>query len=585
MIRGIDPVGLDGLADRLDVQAGLLRHHTRIALDLLHGNQRGADATRIGALMGRVEDWSLDSSTSLRWRAETIRSGQGAGLDIFRLNRAHFAAEAVFSLRSIEADYRHWSEQRRMSRQRVEEAVSNISRWLDQGWTDWDVTNGDLHNIHRTLEGLAGAELDQVIAALSSRQLERLIEEMGTSINGFSRDEKREVFSMLASNASGESLGKVHAAIMAGGGSEEAVDLGTEIHCISPDQVIIDFVRDVIDQGLARHRYSGLAPALAAGGIEDSAAVDRVLHEIISNNDALPLMLIDGVVFMHDGNREDESTLGPFDSLLGAATRGADPELKAAAFAALGAMVTDSDRALRGLLRNRHQIFDTTTTDIIGMREHSKTATEMLAAADSLLLSQATTVLLSDTNGVVEQLATSLDTDGAATTSYLYRLVDEDEVGPLGQIAASLRGGEVVDAVRFSNPGVDPDYQYPHAQNLGFLAGSLRAALERYADDKKGDINWIVSGAKLATAAVGIGFMKALEGLELAGMAVEGAAEWVATDYWAAKTQDEIDEGLADLVDTVVASLQPPLAPNGGPPQLGDALQWWHVRYDIVRDS
>jgi hypothetical protein len=579
MFRGIDPQGLDDLAKTLDMQTRTMRHQTRIALDLLHRNEKNADASGVGSAVGHIENWSLDTTSTLQWRAEAIRSGQDAGLDIFRLARARFAAEAVFSIDTVGETYGQRVERLQASERQVEEATTDISDWLSQGWTDWDVTNDDLHNIWRTLEGLSGEELDDVIAALSPRQLERWIKEMGNAINGLSREEKRQVFSMLAANSSSESLGKIHDAILTGGSSEEASDFGGEIGRLAPDQVIVSFVIYAINQGLANREYSGVAPALAADGIENSAAIDEILHAVVASLGALPLIVVDSLVV------GDAAGPNPLDSLVSAITRGDDPRLKAAAFTAIAAMATGTDARLRDLLRTRHHIYAGATADILGTRDNYNPGIETLHAAEPVLLENATTILVSDANDVVAQLATRLDPTGSLTTDYLYTLVDRDEIGQLGLLVDRLRGGDIVDAVAFSQAGTNPNYRYSHAQNLGFVAGNLRKALERYVEDAQNHIQWITWGAKIATVAIGAGFTRSLGGLELAGTGLEGAAEWVSTDYWASHTQSKMDDDLERLLDTTVTNLQPPLSLESGPPHLGDALQWWHERYDIVRGA
>lgn len=582
VFRGIDPEGLDALASTLDIQTRSMRNQARTAIELLDRNRKSADAAGIGAMLDRIENWSLDTANTLLWRAETIRSGQDAGLDVFRLARARFAAEAVFSIGTVDEDYRQWVEALQASERRVAEAITNISDWLDQGWTDWDVTNGDLRNIWRALDGLSGEELDHVIAALSPRQLERWIEEMGNSINGFSREEKRQVFSLLAGNSSGETLGKVHDAIVERGGTEDATDLGTAIRQHAPDQAIIDFVGYAIEHDLASHAYSAVAPALAVGGIDDSKAIDAMLRLVLSDDATLQLIVVDSLAATATTGSE-AIVARPLGSLVEAIARGGDAPLKAAAFAAVAAVATEPDARLRDLLRTRHQIFDSATTDLMGRREVNNNATEMLRAVEPELLANAITILVSDANGVVEELASSLDPDGSSTTAFLYALVDQDEIEQLGLLVESLRGGDVVDATAFSTAGINPDYQYPHAQNLGFVAGNLRKALEQYADGEKDDIDWVVRGAGLATAAVGLFYAKVLESVSLAATATEGIVEYLSTDYWAGRTKDEIDDYLGRIIDTVETSLQPPATPSVTTPNLGEALQAWGDRYDLVR--
>ena len=110
MFRGIDPAGLDTLATTLDRQTSTLRHQAHITLDMLRRHGRNGDADSVGSTVGQIENWSLDTTNTLRWRTQTIRSGQGAGWDVFRVARARFAAEAVFSLDTVDETYQRWVE-------------------------------------------------------------------------------------------------------------------------------------------------------------------------------------------------------------------------------------------------------------------------------------------------------------------------------------------------------------------------------------------------------------------------------------------------------------------------------------------
>lgn len=570
MFRGIDPSGLEGLAHALEARANTVRYEARVAIDLLARHREGAAAAMTASTVHRLGLWSLDSGETLRWRADTIRRGQNTGADVIRIARARFAAEGVFSARDMEETFRRWLEETSASHRRLAEVVTSISDWLHQGWTDWDVTNDDLHNIWRTLEQLSAKELDSVIAALAPRQLTRWVEEMGNAVNGLSRDEKQDIFSLLAANSSGRSLSKVHAAILAGGGLEEAIDFGTAIRNGAPVPEVVDFVTYTLDQHLSADEYSTIAPVLAAGRIEDSAAIDAM--RFLADGDTVRLIVLDSLAATTTADW-DATTPSPLQSLVDTIARGSDALLKADAFAALVTMATESAPQPREQLQSRHPA--------VGAMPRNQLGTVTLRAAEQDLRAAATTTLMSDTAGIVEQLAIRRDPKGQLTTDYLHTLIDHDEIGQLGRVVDRLRGGDVVDAATFSSPGDNSDYQYPNAQNLGFLAGSLGSALERYVDEASSQIDWINWGAKLTTTAIGVSFMKAMESLEIAGVALEGAIEWLGADYWPSRTKRGIKEGLEDLLGTISSRLQP--LPQIGSPHLEGALRWWDFRYDMVR--
>ncbi len=579
MFRGIDPDGLIYLARVVESRAIDIRHQTRSALDILSRN--GHDIAIVATTMARIDHWGTTASTNLRWRADVIQHGQEVQFDVLGMRRAEFAAEAAFSIDNVDHTFRKWLTDRQDREQRVAGAVADISSWLDQGWLDWDVTNDDLHNISATLAALSGPELDQVIAELSPTQLKRWVQEMGHSINGLSRDEKRRVFDLLTINTTGTTLVRVHDAILAGGDGEDAIDLGMAIRTHSSEQTIVDFVTYTVGQDLSRHRYSGVAPALAVQAVKDPQAVDAITRAIITAGDALALIAVDSLITAHVEDTGNACIdIDPLASLITPISNGTDPALRAAAFTAMVRFTTDADGQLRALLDERHGIFDSTAHDFLGTTQEETPATDILNDTQEQFLAAATRLLASDANGVVAELATELDEDGALTTSYFRQLVDLGRSDGLHRVIIALRGGDTVDSARFAEYGTDPDYPYPHAQNLAFLAGGLSNALAAYAGEAKADIDAISMGAGLAIASVG----PVAEGLSWAAATVtpmlgDGAINWFASN----NVQGDIDEHRDELIEVVETHLQP-LRTLGGPPvELGESGSWWDYRFRTIR--
>ena len=192
---------------------------------VLDRNSLAGAVAALATAGSHIDFWGGETAENLRWRAEAISAGQNTYFNIGALLRARFAAEAAFTASSRDDAYQGWLRIWHQEEQRIAVAVSNIADWLSQRLTDWDVSNNDLQNIRLTLEGLSGTEMDRVIQRLTPSQFERWIAEMGHSINGFSHDEKRAVFALLAANASGDSLRKVHNAILDAAGEAELAEL------------------------------------------------------------------------------------------------------------------------------------------------------------------------------------------------------------------------------------------------------------------------------------------------------------------------------------------------------------------------
>lgn len=93
---------------------------------------------------------------------------------------------------------------------RVEDAVSSIEDKLDEGWGDWDVSNGDLQHINRTLEELEPTEVNDVISSLSDQKLSKWADEIDGSLGGLSADHRADLFSRLASDIDSSQLARVY---------------------------------------------------------------------------------------------------------------------------------------------------------------------------------------------------------------------------------------------------------------------------------------------------------------------------------------------------------------------------------------
>lgn len=573
MFVAIDPAGLESLAAELESAAAAVRHRARVAATLLADNDV---ASAIGASLERTGHWGIDAVANLRWRANIIRRGQTADLGSFGVLAVRFATEAVFALDTVTDDYRRWAAQLGERNRRVRDTIAAIGSWLHQGITDWDVTNDDLQHIRQALEDLSPAELDQVIAGLTPRQLTRWIEEMGHGINGFSREEKQQVFAMLASNASGESLGAVHDAILtAPGAAENTADLGIALSRNSADAVIAAFVAHAVGQDMPGHRYAGVAPAIAAGGLDDAAAVDEVVASIVGREGALSSIVVDDVVVAHtEGVAGACVDIAPLETLTSAIAKGSNPELKATVFAALQHLAGDTAN-MAALLANRHTVLRTKRSDAAADR--------MLDAARARLLDDATRIILSDPDGVVRHLATSVDASGTAMSDYMFQLVANHRIAAIGRIAAALRPGDQVDPVRFSEVGIDSDYRYPAAQNLAFVAATLSNGLSHYADRAEARIDMVSMIAAIAGALVGpLAPATGSLGTIVSGV-VSGGGDWLAGDLSADSVKNTIDDELADLTTTVALELRPQLPLEINPPNLGEALLTWDRRYDAVR--
>ncbi|MCP4306510.1 MAG: hypothetical protein GY788_16910 [bacterium] len=555
MFRGIDPAGLGGLVIELARHCGNARQLSIATVAILGSNGRTSDAAEIAAVVGRAHNWSDQTCSTLQWRAAAVDNVQGEHFSLAANLRAHFAVSATFSMENLAETYLRWVEQSAAGCNHIDETIVNVSAWLNETWRDWDVTNADLHNIRQAIGGLSPSELEGVIAGLSQPQLERWIAEMGNRINGFSRAEKQEVFALLA--RSPNSLGKVHDAILAGGTPADAIDFGAAVGAAVSDAVIARFVADVLATNLKATPYSTVAILAAIGEVEEPAIVNGMVDQIVEGG-ALPLLVADSLAVPNGTD-----LLSNLGRVLGRVT---DPDVAATALHVIVPFVTDA-AAQRSLVTRT------------GNLERVRTAALALAQAEPVLLELANRLLATDPDRVIESLATTVDPLGTVFSDFLFEMVSGGESATIGTIAATLRGGDAVDPRRFASIGADPDYRYPHAQNLAYFAGSLNNALARYSDDAKDDINLITAAVAAADLVLAPVFAAFRIGLSTA-MVEAGVGFGVAN-----AVQDDIDTFLANIHDVVSTSLQPTVTVNGIPHELGESALWWDHRYRMVRSE
>ncbi|MDJ0923661.1 MAG: hypothetical protein QNJ77_03785 [Acidimicrobiia bacterium] len=561
----------------LEDRTALVQSHARLAADLLAARGFAATSMAILTTSTALAGWGTENAAGIRWRASAVHDAQGDRFHPGRLLRAEFAGAAVFTSPEFEQQFLGWS----TSRQRVQAAIHDISRWLDQGWRDWDVTNSDLHNVWATLQTLESDQLDQVIGALAPRRLKRWIDEMGHGINGLSRSEKQELFSMLAGNASGEPLAEVYEAIVKAGRWEDAIDLGGALRQYASESVLVDFVVSVVALGLLEHRNGGVAVGMVLDGISGPAALDAAIEAIVAADGVLEAILVDGVVAARAVETGTACVLiDPAAGLIRALTRSNNAESKSLALLAIGDLLGTGGSALRALLDSRHGITDRRRRELTDTVAAELAATELTRRATRALRAGAIDLLLSDTDRMITALATRVDPQGSQTTALLADIIDQQLFGELGRIVWSLRGGEVVDQTRFSDRGTTADYPYPHAQNLAFFAGALNNALDQYAADAKRDINLIDWAAKLAGLFTGPLAQSTSYLGGLAGGAIAVGFADVSLGDAIDQTKGEIDDALAKLTQIVVSRLRPQLPTQPNNPNLGEAMLRWLDRYE-----
>ncbi|WP_046528997.1 C2 family cysteine protease [Cellulomonas sp. FA1] len=148
---------------------------------------------------------------------------------------------------------------------RVDAALDDVRDALEGGF--WGVRGGDLEDARTAVAGLNGREVDALVAAMSDAELEHWVEQMeeGWLFGGWSREERRELWELLASRASKETLDRF--AAVTDELQPSFADLGGDGARDDPESV-----RNVAEYGEVPHQLyvGGVDPAdIQQGAIGD----------------------------------------------------------------------------------------------------------------------------------------------------------------------------------------------------------------------------------------------------------------------------------------------------------------------------
>ncbi|MCK9688119.1 hypothetical protein [Scleromatobacter humisilvae] len=400
----------------------------------------------------------------------------------------------------------------------VDQAAGKIHQLVgDEGFLGTS-RNDNMQSVRKLLGQFGPADEDKIVAKLSDADLKKLAGNVNHGgifgAQGLDGGEKKDLFNGLARGLDGKQLGRVAAAFS---DRSDVTALGDSVASFASSQAKIDFVKS-------------LAPAATSGdtkfdtswgtssiqtGDKEAIAISHVLSSMkndpagfataVKSLDADQLQAVvkagEGQTVITTSSMTDgglgaasATTTSTFDtaglqSLLGAASACNDPIAKARVFEAGTKALDDIHGA------------DTLLTPSPGAKDSAK------AVAGGL-----TKLMNSDTRGIVNRLDTD-DPFGHALTTYLKQQLGDDPKASnpaIGRQVAMLQGaGTGKTADQFYNTaevGSNGDHFYRNAQNLGYYAGAMQAAIGKLKADAKtqGDIlsNVFSTAISVGTAAM-----------------------------------------------------------------------------------
>lgn len=373
----------------------------------------------------------------------------------------------------------------------MSDPVDTIRDNLSQGWTDWDVSHGDLVENNEVIAGLEPAERNQVISELSDDELNTWADEIHGTLGDLSASERQGLFNDLAEGLDAQQLARMTRAFE--GHDESIAELGRAIGDHAPASVRVDYVREMAtatnsgeDSRTDRHllgiggstTHTGDPQARAVGEVlaslsGDPASFDRAIAAL--NDDQLESVL-------EAAAGETMTTSPPISSGGPGATGGAitvdyDPDLLAS-IVNTAASSTDAGTKARVFGGAADQLADIRDaggllTPYIGQDEDVRQVTDAL-----------TTLLDSDPNGIVTQLRTDVDPSGSAMVAYTGGLLASGQTDTIRNTIVRLQQGNDGSGNAFDNFS-DPVV----ARNLGYFVGGTAAAINDVTSNREDQAN------------------------------------------------------------------------------------------------
>lgn len=413
-------------------------------------------------------------------------------------------------------------------------AYDAISSRLSDGFFS-GVDEGDLNAIRSSLAGLGAADADAVIDAMGETGLlDKFAQEanqaefMGMGQDGFSVDERRDLFTNLAGKLDGDSLARFSDAVSGAYGGNAGFDLVSEfagaVASHASPAAKADYIAALSDStksdGITSTPFGGPtssrevdAEAGAIGtvlGSMNGYYAQRAFQTLAADPEALKNVLataIDENVTFTGASVTSSFDPARFEGIMRAAASTSDPDLKAQIFEA-GA------EPLR-------TVMDADAFPAISLNDDAvKTIGASLAG-----------VINSDTTGVLRELAFNTATqDGKATGSYAHAMIESGQTETLADQMSKLQFGNGMNenaVERLDQVTMRGDQPFrENAGTLGYFVGSVYAGAAANSGDVKKQQEVITGFLDFVAGKIPIGSFSASDltlGQDLVGAAVESA--------------------------------------------------------------
>lgn len=391
----------------------------------------------------------------------------------------------------------------------VDRAVALIQGNLRQGVAN-DVTHRELGEIERAIEGLSPSKATAAVGRLSDAELETWMDEVNSGAlgpwAGYDRDEQARLYGTLAERLDARQLLRLAQAIDDGTapGSVSA-SFGAEVSAHAQAGVRLAFVRDAAPL-VGSDAEVALATGEVLGGLR-GFALNQALEYRLS-----PEQLQDVVEASVRTRFNPPTGLGGGGSL----TINTDTLERVLDAVALSDNPLAKAYTVAEASRRLQEIDDAGGLMVPAFAGNS--VAEVRAGI--------TGVIESDPVGVIGQLERYADREGRAAVSYVRSMIEDGQTAELGQLLVRLATRDGAgDARALFGRGVVGDNgarHYDHAENLGYVAGIVEAAVEDITSNRREQADLLKNIFGTAAGVAGAGGPGAgVVGTVLAGLSGE----------------------------------------------------------------
>ena len=359
----------------------------------------------------------------------------------------------------------------------VGDAVNTIKDNLSEGWTDWDVSHGDLIENNNVIANLTPEQRNEVISQLDNGQLDKWADEINGSLGDLSASERQALFNSLAEGLSAEQLVRVTAAFEGHDGS--IAELGQAIGDRAPATVRVAYVEQMAsqtDSGDHLQLDTGIGYANSTSADPQALAVGHVLASLSDS----PASFDQAIKALSDSQLESvlkSASGGSMTTVTGGYSASTsvdfDPGL-------LASILTTGARSGDAAVKAR--LFEAGASELQNIQDSGGLFTPYVGKGDDVaaVTNALDTLISSDPNGITTQLRTNTDPSGQAMVSFTRGLLDSGQEDKVRDLIVHLQQGNAG-----TNNAYDAFQDPVVSRNLGYFTGATAAAINDITSDRE----------------------------------------------------------------------------------------------------